>query len=68
MADTTNVEDMDSSKNNSPIAGPVEEEATVMLNTAKNTCFWNDQEFQDGAVVSNNGVSYECSLGSWIKK
>jgi len=67
MADVTRVEPMDPDKKNSPIAGPVEDESTVMLDKAATQCFWNDQVFEEGALVEDAGSRYECSLGQWIK-
>jgi len=68
MAKVTPVEPMDKKKKNSPIAGPIEEESTVMMDTASKRCYWNDQEFQEGDVVSADGVQYECNLGQWVKR
>jgi hypothetical protein len=58
---------MDKSKQNSPVAGPVDEEATVMLNTAADTCYWNGQSFKEGDLVDSQGQVFECSLGNWVK-
>ena len=65
MADPINVEPMDSSKENSPIAGPVDDQATVIMNKAADVCVWNGQSYPDGTTVSAQGVNYECSLGQW---
>jgi len=67
MADAIQVEPMDQSKQNSPIAGPIEDESTVILNDAQNSCHWNGQEFQEGDVVCSQGTGYECHLGNWVK-
>ena len=66
MSDKVTVEAIDQSKKNSPVAGPVQEDATVMMDTASNVCHWNGQEFPDGQVVVADGVEYECSYGQWI--
>ena len=68
MADKIPVEAMDSSKLNSPVSGPVSEEATVMMDQAKNVCHWNGREFSDGQVVVCDGVGYECSYGQWVQE
>lgn len=68
MSKTTPVEPMDPSKKNSPIAGPVEDEATVMLDTTKRVCHWNGQEYAEGSVVCDNGTAYECDCGQWVKQ
>ena len=68
MSDTVPVDAMDSSKRNSPVAGPVEDEATVMLDSASQTCYWNDQQFNDGDTVVCDGKTYECSYGSWVSE
>jgi hypothetical protein len=67
MADKIPVQAMDPAKNNSPLAGPVEDEATVILNSASSVCYWNDREFSEGEVIDAEGVSYECSFGQWVK-
>ena len=67
MSDKVSVGPQDKSQKNSTIAGPVEEEATVMMNTASKVCFWNGQEFPEGQLVESEGVTYECSLGQWVK-
>jgi len=68
MSDPLEVQPMDSSKRNSPVSGPVEDEATVMLDGGNNKCHWNDQEYDDGQVVVSEGARYECSYGQWIKE
>ena len=68
MSEITRVEPMDPNKENSPIAGPVSDESTVMLNTAKKTCLWNGQEFQEGDMICDAGASYECNVGNWVKR
>lgn len=67
MADVKSVQQMDPSKENSPLAGPVDEEATVMLNTAKNTCVWNGETYNEGDRVNDGTSTYECSYGQWVK-
>ena len=62
------VEPMDPNKKNSQIAGPVSDEATVIMNTASDSCVWNDQTYSEGSVVENEGVNYECHMGQWVKK
>lgn len=59
---------MDHSKKNSPVAGPIEEESTVMLDQASKVCYWNDQEFSEGQIVESEGAEYECNFGQWIKQ
>ena len=68
MSDKVTVEAMDSSKQNSPVSGPVSDEATVMMDQAKNVCYWNGQEFPDGELVECAGEVYECSFGQWVKQ
>ncbi|MEM7251167.1 MAG: hypothetical protein AAF493_07085 [Pseudomonadota bacterium] len=67
MSDTTQVPTMDQSQKNSPIAGPVEEEATVMLDLSNPVCYWNGTEFGDGSAVSDGEGTYVCSVGKWVK-
>ena len=66
MADRVKVEAMDKSKKNSPMAGPVDQEATVMMDTAADVCHWNGVKFEEGQVVVAEGVAYECSFGRWV--
>ena len=68
MTNKIAVAPMDSAQKNSPIAGPVSDEATVVMNTASNICVWNGQEFPDGTVVESEGSEYECSFGQWTKR
>jgi hypothetical protein len=68
MSEKISVETMDQSKKNSPVAGPIEEESTVMLDQASKVCYWNDQEFIEGQFVENAGANYECTFGQWIKQ
>jgi hypothetical protein len=65
MAEKTTVAPMDPGKHNSPVAGPMEGESTVMLDAAATKCFWNGQEFPDGAQVECEGKTYECTYGRW---
>jgi len=66
-AETTPVEQVDSSKKTSEILGPMSEEATVQISKQDEKCYWNDTEFSHGDQVSNNGECYECSYGRWVK-
>ena len=68
MTDVTPVPPMDSNTENSPIAGPVDEEATVMLNTAATTCLWNGQSYPEGTQVNDGACTYECNYGQWVKQ
>lgn len=68
MSEKVSVEAMDRSKKNSPVAGPIEEESTVMLDQASKVCYWNDQEFNEGQFVESEGSEYECTFGQWIKQ
>ncbi len=62
------VEAMDHSEKNSSVAGPIEEESTVLLDQASKVCYWNDREFTEGQVVTSEGSAYECTFGQWIKE
>ena len=65
MTEKTPVAPMDKSQKNSPISGPTEGESTVLLDSASNRCFWNGQEFSEGALVESEGTTYECTYGRW---
>ena len=67
MNEPKSVAAMDHAKKNSPLAGPIEEEATVVLDLAKPECFWNGEEFADGSKVSDGQHIYVCSVGKWLK-
>jgi len=66
MVNPTPVQPMDSSKENSPVAGPIEDETTVVLSTAKRTCVWNGETYVEGAYVNDGSRTYECHLGQWV--
>ncbi|MCP5152035.1 MAG: hypothetical protein H6983_24665 [Ectothiorhodospiraceae bacterium] len=68
MRSPVDVEARDPRKKNSPLAGPVEDEATVMLDTAVRVCVWNGREFGDGEVVAAGDARYECSFGQWVRQ
>ncbi|MEE8285312.1 MAG: hypothetical protein V3R72_01300 [Gammaproteobacteria bacterium] len=68
MSEKVSVEAMDHGKKNSPVAGPIEEESTVMLDQVSKVCYWNDQEFNEGQFVECEGSEYECTFGQWIKE
>ncbi len=68
MAKPVPVEPMDPKKENSPVAGPIEEESTVMMDSTDKSCYWNGKRFDEGTVVCDNGTAYECSLGQWVKR
>jgi len=63
---TTKVEPQDPARKNSAISGPLEEESTVRMDQSANTCYWNDQAFEQGARVESEGTCYECSFGTWV--
>lgn len=67
MADKTTVAAMDPAQKNSPVAGPTEGESTVMLDAAASSCFWNGQQFDEGAMVDCEGTIYECTYGRWVR-
>jgi len=65
--DITRVDPMDSAKKNSRVVDSLRSEATVMLDKGELNSYWNDAEFPDGSKVCDNGVAYECHMGSWLK-
>ena len=67
MADKTSVAPQDPGKKNSPVLGPTEGESTVVMDASASKCFWNDQEFNEGAMVESEGLTYECTFGRWAK-
>ena len=67
MAPKTQVEPMDPEKKSSPKADPASQESTVVIDTAANKCFWNDEQFADGALVECEGETYECTYGRWMR-
>lgn len=68
MSEKVTVQAMDPSKRNSPVAGPIESESTVMMDEADKVCYWNDQEYDEGQIIDCDGVAYECSFGQWIRQ
>lgn len=67
MPEKISVGEMDQNKKNSPISRPSSDEATVLLEKAEKTCFWNGQEFTDGQQVDCQGEVFECTYGQWVK-
>lgn len=67
MAPKTQVEPRDPDKKSSPTAAPAMEESTVVVDTASSKCFWNDEQFTDGARVECEGETFECSFGRWVR-
>jgi len=65
--DIIRVNPMDSAKKNSRVVDSLRSEATVILDKGKLQCYWNEAEFPDGSKVCDNGVAYECHMGSWLK-
>jgi hypothetical protein len=65
--DITRVDPMDSAKKNSRVVESLRSETTVILDKAELQCYWNDAEFPDGSEVCDNGVAYQCNMGSWLK-
>ena len=65
--DIKQVESMDSGKKNSEVLESTKKVSTVMMGEGSTSCFWNDDEFPDGARVCDNGVAYECQMGRWLK-
>ena len=55
MSEKIKVGPLDESKKTSPIAGPLEQEGTVVMNAAANVCHWNDQAFNDGQLIESDG-------------
>ena len=66
MAEVTEVDAADPSKNSSEILGPTSDEATVQMSELEQKCIWNDVEYDQGAHISAEGKKYECSFGKWI--
>jgi hypothetical protein len=67
MSEKITVGPRDNSNENSPIAGPVEEQATVIMNAASPVCQWNGETFDEGQFIVSEGLTYECSLGQWVQ-
>jgi len=64
--EVTAVAARDESQKNSPIAGGSEEDVTVVADDDAK-CYWNGDEFGDGARVCAEGVPHECHYGQWMK-
>lgn len=67
MSSPIAVESKDPAKRNSPTTGPVDDESTVVLDQAANTCIWNDAEFREGQRVDSEGKVFECTFGRWVE-
>ncbi len=66
MSDPKSVGTADPAKKTSPVTGPVDSDATV-LTQADMKCYWNDEEFDNGDRISNEGKNYEASNGQWVE-
>jgi len=66
--DISRVDPMEAKKKNSETADSLHGEKTVILGEEKSKCYWNDVEFSDGSKVCDNGVTYECHMGLWLKR
>ena len=66
MADITDVDPADPTKENSEILGPTGNEPTIQLSEFNRTCIWNGAEFEHGAQIRADGKTYECNFGKWI--
>lgn len=67
MATPIDVGPMDPDKRNSPVMTEVQGESTIVMDAADRVCFWNGSEYPEGAVVTSEGGTYECSFGNWVK-
>ncbi len=65
-SDARPVEAVDPDKKTSNRLGLMSEEATVQLDLKDQKCYWNDEEFEPGERVLNDGKCYECSYGRWV--
>ena len=65
--DITAVDPMDSAKKNSEVLESLNGEQTVVLGEEPK-CYWNDVAFTDGSRVEDDGVTYECHMGFWLKR
>ena len=64
--DIVKVDPMDSTKRNSQVVNSLDDGGTVEFKPDQ-PCYWNDAEFKDSAKVCDNGVTYECQIGHWLK-
>lgn len=61
------VQPADPSKKTSPITVPTGDEATVQMNKETECCYWNDDQFKQGEMISAGGKNYVCNFGSWME-
>ena len=54
-------------KNTSPIAVPTGDEATVQMTEENECCYWNNDKFRQGEMISAGGKTYVCNFGSWME-
>lgn len=67
MAEKTSVAPPDPGKKTSPIVSSTEGESTIVMDASANKCTWNDQDFEEGAMVESEGKTYECTYGRWAQ-
>ncbi|MBI1732416.1 MAG: hypothetical protein HYR49_06565 [Gammaproteobacteria bacterium] len=62
-----NVQPADPVRKTSPITEPTGDEATVQMTDENESCFWNDEKFKHGEMISAGGQAYVCNFGNWMK-
>lgn len=64
---TKTVEPAAPGKKTSPITVPTGDEATVQMTEENECCWWNDEKFSQGQMISAAGKNYVCNFGSWME-
>jgi hypothetical protein len=64
---TRTVQPAEPGKKTSPIISPTGDEATVQMTEENQSCYWNDEKFGQGQMISSGGISYVCNFGNWMK-
>ena len=68
MSEPKPVDPVDPKKTTSVITGPVDDGGTVLITSDDMMkCYWNDEEFENGARILAEGKCYEAVNGQWVE-
>ena len=62
-----NVQPAAPGKKTSPITAPTGDEATVQMTEENEFCYWNDEKFRQGEMISAGGKTLVCNFGNWME-
>lgn len=66
MADDIHVDPQDPGLSNSPKGSRDSDGASLAAVAGHEACYWNGNQYSDGATVCDNHNRYECWNGRWV--